>query len=103
MTTTTSPMTKFEGNVKFILMMLAFLLLAALLQIQQHQQDVVSARQVVVQKTLCTNQNITAGYHNALIDELVSSVRSSDFTLKEKTDRIDRYNAARVDMIVCLR
>lgn len=112
----TAPMTQRDGNTKFLCMMAAFLLLAFLFQVQQAQQDATFDRQMVNQRiiadsqaaitrnqvNLCMARNTASASHNDLIDELVSSVRSTPtLTAKERTDRIDRYNAAKIELLTC--
>ncbi len=102
-------MTKTDGNVKFVFMMIAFGLLAYLLQGAQGRQDVVLNQQVTnataiqaSQFAICSDRNIIAADHNALVDELVKSVRQGvSLPPLEQADRIARYEKVKAAPVVC--
>lgn len=95
-------MTRRDGNLKFLLMMAAFLLLAWLAQGAQARQDTALHQVVVNTDTICNSRNSTIVKVNSLIDELETSVRQgSTLPPKEQADRILRYEALKVPLVVC--
>ena len=104
-------MTKTDGNVKFIFMMVGFFLLAYLLQgAQNRQDDVIGTQNAVVNELKssniidCNAHNATSDKMNSLIDELVTSVQQGK-TLppNEQSDRIARYTALKVSPQNCTK
>lgn len=108
-------LTKTHGLWLFVCFMAALLMLAGLYQSQQSSQNDVIARQqanqvVIIKNTasiakttraLCVARNAAADSHNALIDELVTSVRATGGTGPEQADRIARYQATMVPQLRC--
>lgn len=104
-----SVMTKTDGNLKFILMMLAFALLAFLLEGNQRTQDraidQIATNTTVLQDLRsadCRSGNDDTTKFNALVDELVTSVQQGkSLPPAEQQDRIIRYTALKAPLQVC--
>ena len=102
-------LTKIDGNLKFLFMMMAFFLLAYLIQVAQSKQnDVISTQNVVVAELKssnvvdCNAHNSTTAKMNSLIDELVTSVQQGNtLSSSEQSDRIARYTALKVTPQIC--
>lgn len=108
-------MTRYDGNVKFILMMTSFIILAVLLQGQQSRQNVVYERQRVVQADLAKNQgeirvaenaiclyrNKLSDAHNLLVSELMTGVDQLRLTPVERALRMTRYKSSVVKTQPC--
>lgn len=102
-------MTKADGNVKFVLMMVAFFVLAYLLQGAQGRQnqsiDQITVNTAALQTSNtvdCAAHNANAAKFNDLIDELVTSVRQgTTLPPTEQSDRVARYTALKVAPQTC--
>lgn len=102
-------LTRTQGTWQFILTMVAFGVLAWLLQGALARQNVTLDQQVSNTKaiqsnqdTICASRNTTIVKINALIDELLTSVKQgSTLPPQEKADRVARYTELKVPLLIC--
>ena len=104
-------MTKFEGNVKFVLMMTAFLFLATIAQLGQRGQDqlVDTQRNVIKaqaadQRQLCVYFDTLVTHHNDLVDIGIKGVVDSTMmTPAAKVARNKLFSDIKMVPITCPR